>query len=161
MALPKPVTNLSALAEAFGSNSIRVGAIALDREHAIEMAGDLLVASGRATPEYTQSMLEAVAENGPYIVIAPGIALAHGRPSEAVLEVGLSLVTLAQPVVFGNQANDPVRLVLGLCALDHDSHIEVMAGLAALLSDQDAVNSLLNSFTIDEIRSLLENAGRQ
>ena len=39
------------LQEAFGSNSIRVGAIALDREHAIELAGELLVSSGRVTPE--------------------------------------------------------------------------------------------------------------
>jgi PTS system ascorbate-specific IIA component len=95
MVLPRPLPSFPALNAAFSENSIRLGAVALDREHAIEMAGELLVASGRSTPDYTQSMLDVVAENGPYIVIAPGIALAHGRPSEAVLEIGLSLVTLA------------------------------------------------------------------
>jgi len=155
MASPRPLSNFPALAEAFGANSIRVGAIALDREHAIEMAGDLLVASGRSTPAYTESMLEAVAENGPYIVIAPGIALAHGRPSEAVMEIGLSLVTLAEPVVFGNQANDPVRLVIGLCALDHGSHIDIMAELATFLGDAQSVNSLLNATDSEQIRDLL------
>ena len=154
MASPKQLSNYSALAKAFAENSIRVGAIALDREHAIEMAGELLVASGRSTPEYTESMIDAVAENGPYIVIAPGIALAHGRPSEAVLEIGLSLVTLAQPVVFGNEANDPVRLVVGLCATDHSSHIDIMAELATFLGDSVSVNTVLNAVDSDHIRSL-------
>jgi len=154
MASPKQLSNYPELVKAFAENSIRVGAIALDREHAIEMAGELLVASGRSTPEYTESMLDAVAENGPYIVIAPGIALAHGRPSEAVLEIGLSLVTLAEPVVFGNAANDPVRLVIGLCAIDHNSHIDVMAELAAFLGDSNSVNSVLNAVDSDQIRLL-------
>ena len=154
MGLPRQLSSFPALAKAFGEDSIRVGAIALDREHAIEMAGELLVASGRSTPEYTESMLEAVAENGPYIVIAPGIALAHGRPSEAVLEIGLSLVTLAEPVVFGNEANDPVRLVIGLCAVDHSSHIDIMAELATFLGDANSVNNLLNAVHNDQIRLL-------
>jgi len=154
MGLPRQLSSFPALAKAFGEDSIRVGAIALDREHAIEMAGELLVASGRSTPEYTESMLEAVAENGPYIVIAPGIALAHGRPSEAVLEIGLSLVTLAEPVIFGNEANDPVRLVIGLCAVDHSSHIDIMAELATFLGDSASVNNLLNAVHNDQIRLL-------
>jgi PTS system ascorbate-specific IIA component len=154
MGLPRQLSSFPALAKAFGEDSIRVGAIALDREHAIEMAGELLVASGRSTPEYTESMLEAVAENGPYIVIAPGIALAHGRPSEAVLEIGLSLVTLAEPVIFGNEANDPVRLVFGLCAIDHSSHIDIMAELATFLGDSSSVNNLLNAVHNDQIRLL-------
>jgi PTS system ascorbate-specific IIA component len=154
MGLPRQLSSFPALAKAFGEDSIRVGAIALDREHAIEMAGELLVASGRSTPEYTDSMLDAVAENGPYIVIAPGIALAHGRPSEAVLEIGLSLVTLAEPVIFGNEANDPVRLVIGLCAVDHSSHIDIMAELATFLGDSASVNNLLNAVHNDQIRLL-------
>lgn len=154
MASPKQLSSYPALAKAFADNSMRVGAIALDREHAIEMAGELLVASGRSTPEYTESMLDAVAENGPYIVIAPGIALAHGRPSEAVLEIGLSLVTLAEPVVFGNEANDPVRLVIGLCATDHSSHIDIMAELATFLGDLVSVNTVLNAVDSDHIRLL-------
>lgn len=154
MASPKQLSNYPALAKAFAENSIRVGAIALDREHAVEMSGELLVASGRSTPEYTDSMLDALAENGPYIVIAPGIALAHGRPSEAVLEIGLSMVTLAEPVIFGNEANDPVRLVIGLCATDHNTHIDIMAELAAFLGDANSVNSVLSSGDSDQIRLL-------
>jgi PTS system ascorbate-specific IIA component len=142
------------LAEAFGENSLRVFAAALDREHAIELAGDLLVSSGRVTPEYTVSMVDVLESHGPYFVIAPGIALAHAKPSEFVISSGLSLVTLAEPIVFGNEANDPVELVFGLCAVDHDSHIEMLAELSNLLSDNEAVNILLNAGDTEQIRSL-------
>jgi ascorbate PTS system EIIA or EIIAB component len=142
------------LAEAFAENSLRVFAAALDREHAIELAGDLLVSSGRVTPEYTVSMVDVLESHGPYFVIAPGIALAHAKPSEFVISSGMSLVTLAEPIVFGNEANDPVELVFGLCAIDHDSHIEMLAELSNLLSDNEAVNILLNAGDTEQIRSL-------
>ena len=102
---------------AFAEGSLAVSVSAADREQAIRASGELLVSSGRVTAEYVEQMLAAVEEFGPYIVIAPGIALAHARPSEAVLETGLSLAVLAAPVEFGSH-NDPVRLVFGLAALD-------------------------------------------
>ena len=142
------------LAEAFAENSIRVLAAALDREHAIELAGDLLVASGRVTPEYTAAMVEVLDTHGPYFVIAPGIALAHAKPSESVLATGLSLVTLAEPIMFGNEANDPVKLVFALCAVDHDSHIQMLGELSTLLSDNESVNILLNAGDTEHIRTL-------
>lgn len=142
------------LAEAFGENSIRVGAVALDREDAVAMAGDLLIASGRVTPEYREQMVAVLETHGPYFVLAPGIALAHAETSTAVLSTGLSLLVLSDPIVFGNQANDPVRLIVGLCAVDHDSHIEMLGELSTLLSDENAVNSMLNSTDIETIREL-------
>jgi PTS system ascorbate-specific IIA component len=143
------------LQEAFGSNSIRVGAIALDREHAIELAGELLVSSGRVTPEYTTEMVDVLGSHGPYFVLAPGIAIAHSKPSDAVISTGLSLLTLAEAIPFGNTANDPVRLVLGMCAIDHNTHIEMLAELSALLGDVRTVNSLLNATDTEQIRALL------
>jgi PTS system ascorbate-specific IIA component len=142
------------LAIAFGEDSIRVLAVALDREHAVELSGDLLVSSGRVTPEYVTQMVEVLESHGPYFVLAPGIALAHSKPSESVITTGLSLVTLAEPVVFGNEANDPVRLVIGMCATDHDSHIQMLAELAALLGHEPTVNSLLNAVDTEQIRAL-------
>lgn len=144
----------SVLAGAFAENSIRVGAVALDREHVLQLCGELLVSSGRTTPDYSEAMLAALESLGPYFVIAPGIALAHAAPSDAVLSTGLSLLTLAEPIVFGHESNDPVRLVVGLCAVNHDSHIELMSALAAFLGDAETVNSVLNASEYEQIREL-------
>ena len=143
------------LAEAFGEGSILIKGSVDDRSAAIELAGELLVASGRATKGYVASMLEAVEKFGPYIVIAPGIALAHGKPSEDVIETGLSLLVLENAIEFQHSQNDPVQLVFGLAATDHESHIELMSELAQFLSDQDSVNSLLTCSDSEQIRLLL------
>ena len=142
------------LSQAFAEHSIQVLAVALDREHAVQLSGELLVSSGRATPEYSTAMVEVLETHGPYFVLAPGIALAHAKPSEHVISTGLSLVTVAEPVIFENAANDPVKLVIGMCAIDHDSHLEMLKELSFLLSDVQTVNSLLNAVDTEQIREL-------
>ncbi len=147
--------SLAALSSAFAPNSIEVGVVVDSREAAIVAVGGLLEASGRTTTGYTGEMLAVLDELGPYFVIAPGIAIAHARPSESVISAGLSLAVLAEPVEFGSDHNDPVRMVFGLCAKDHDGHIEVLAGLAEVLSDDSQVNFLLNAPDASRIREYL------
>jgi PTS system ascorbate-specific IIA component len=146
---------MSMLADAFGEGSILIKDSVDSRSAAIELAGELLVQSGKAKPSYVASMLEAVERFGPYIVIAPGIALAHGKPSEDVIETGLSLLVLKKAIEFQHSQNDPVQLVFGLAATDHESHIETMAKLAEVLSDQERVNSLLTCSDFEQIRAVL------
>jgi len=143
------------LNQALAEGSISVRATASNWKQAIESAGEALVVSQRTTTQYTEAMVQAFEELGPYMVIAPGIALAHARPSEAVLGTGLSLITLSEPVVFGSEANDPVRLVIGLAAVDHDSHIDLMAALSDLLMDVMKVNMLLQAENVEQVRELL------
>ena len=85
---------MSILSDSFGDGSILIKDSVVDRNQAISIAGELLVASQKAKPEYIDSMLKAIEKFGPYIVIAPGIALAHGKPSEAVIATGLSLLMI-------------------------------------------------------------------
>jgi PTS system ascorbate-specific IIA component len=145
----------SVLEQALGQGSIKLQQSCVSWRETFELAGLGLVESSRTTSDYIQEMIQAFEELGPYMVIAPGIALAHGRPSESVLETGLSLVTLSTPVVFGSTANDPVSLVIGLAAVDHDSHIDLMAALSELLMSEDTVNSLLKATNESEVRSYL------
>jgi PTS system ascorbate-specific IIA component len=100
-------------------------------------------------------MLDALTEFGPYFVLAPGIAIAHSKPSASVISSGLSLAVLESPVIFGSEHNDPVTLVFALCAVDHDSHIDVLSELATLLSETELVTFMLNASTEGEIRSSL------
>lgn len=140
------------LAKAFAPGSLAAGVSADNMDAAIRASGQLLVASGRVTPDYVDQMVAAVEEFGAYIVIAPLIALAHARPSESVLESGLSLAVLAEPVLFGE--GKPVQLVFGLAAKDHDGHIEVLAALAERLTDEEFVNTLLKADTVERIAHL-------
>ncbi|MCW1956968.1 MAG: PTS sugar transporter subunit IIA [Mycobacterium sp.] len=102
-------------------------------EEAVLAAGALLERAGIAGPAYTGSMIDNVETNGPYIVVAPGFAFAHARPSEAVHRTGISWVRLAHPVAFGHKTNDPVDLVVALAATDAGAHATAMAELAKVV----------------------------
>ncbi len=145
----------SVLSLALGEGSIKLQQSCTSWRESFELAGAGLVESKRTVSTYTQEMIEAFEELGPYMVIAPGIALAHGRPSASVLETGLSLVTLSTPIEFGSQSNDPVSLVIGLAATDHDGHIDLMAALSELLMSEEKVTLLLNATKEAEVRSYL------
>lgn len=135
--------------------AIRTGATAADWREAVRVAGDALVAGGVTTDAYTDEMIRTVESLGPYIVIAPGVALAHARPSPAVLRAGLSLVTLATPVPFGHKQNDPVWLVIGLAARDADGHVNALANLAEFISDDDRRDALSHAADGAAVRSLI------
>ncbi len=106
-------------------------------EEAVLAAGGLLERAGIAGPAYTGSMIDNVETNGPYIVVAPGFAFAHARPSEAVHRTGMSWVRLANPVAFGHKTNDPVSLVVALAATDDGAHAAAMAELAKVVGNPD------------------------
>lgn len=123
--------------------AIRVGVGAADWRAAVRAVGEALVAGGITEPAYTDEMIATVEALGPYIVIAPGIALAHARPSPAVRQTGFAIVTLAEPVAFGHETNDPVRLVVGLAAADETGHVDALAALADFLADEERQRALL------------------
>lgn len=131
---------------------------ARDWKQAIEQAGKLLVSGGVSTDAYTDRMIESVEQHGPYIVIAPGFALAHARPDESVNRTGMAFARLASPVEFGHESNDPVTLVLALAATDAGSHQNALARLAGVLTDPDKRRILDTSQSEDEIRAILEGA---
>ena len=146
---------MTLLASSFGPDSLAIVDTLADRTEAIRLSGELLERSGRVGPEYVSSMLAAVEKFGPYIVIAPGIALAHGKAEDGVFQTGLSLLVIREPIVFGHELNDPVSLVVGLAAKDHDAHIELMGELAEFLGDQSKVNSVLQVSDLSQLRDLL------
>jgi PTS system ascorbate-specific IIA component len=110
-----------------------------------------------AEADYTQSMIDSVHEKGPYIVIAPGFAFAHARPSDAVLRTGMSWLRLAEPVEFGHPKNDPVTLVVALAARDADAHQAAMAELASVIADPERKAALDAAGTPAEVLRLLRD----
>jgi len=146
---------MATLSELLPIEAVRLDVTVADWKEAGRAAGRLLTETGAATDTYTTEMIENVEENGPYIVIAPGLAFAHARPSPAVLSTGMSWVRLARPVEFGHEANDPVELVVGLAARDKGEHQAGMAALARLLADPDTSRALQDAPDAATVHALL------
>ncbi|MGR2753939.1 PTS sugar transporter subunit IIA [Agromyces arachidis] len=126
---------------------------------AVRAAGRALVRSGATAEAYTERMVGVLEEFGAYIVIAPGLALAHARPGPDVIRNGLAVVTLAEAVPFGHPHNDPVRVVVGLAVTGADEHVASVAGLANVFNERTAIERLAGATTIDEVRRVFDDGG--
>lgn len=146
---------MAGLLELLTPQCIELGVAADTWQESIAAAGGLLERAGIADATYTQSMINNVETNGPYIVVAPGFAFAHARPSAAVHHTGISWVRLANPVPFGHKTNDPVTLVVALAATDTAAHNTAMAELAKLLGDPAKRAALDIVGTPDELLAVL------
>lgn len=122
-----------------------------DWEGAVRAGGQLLLEAHKCTPGYIDAMVRTVNEMGPYMVLAPGLALAHARPEDGVHQVGLSLVTLKTPINFCSAANDPVEVVISFCAVDRESHVDMLKALALFLREEDNLSLLREAERIEDV----------
>lgn len=97
---------------------------------AIRVACRPLLDGGAVEARYIERCVEMVSTHGPYIVVAPGIALAHARPEDGAIRLGLAVATLTEPVEFGHDQNDPVDLVFAFATPDRDQHVHLLAAIA-------------------------------
>ncbi|HEY1530736.1 MAG TPA: PTS sugar transporter subunit IIA [Galbitalea sp.] len=140
------------------ADAISLGVEAPDWQGAVRAAGAALAAAGFAKPSYADEMVRMIDEHGPYVVIAPGLALAHARPGPEVLKVGIAVVTLATPINFGHPYNDPVSVVLALATDASDAHVTLVAELANLFNDSSMIPELAAATTVEEVQKLFGSA---
>ena len=134
--------------------NLRAGLKAADWREAVRLAGGVLEEAGSITNEYTESMIKAVEDLGPYIVIMPGFAIAHAAPSPAVHKEDLALITLAEPVSFGSP-NDPVSLMLCVACVDRESHVRALSAVAEVLCGDGIMEKLAAATSADELEAIL------
>ena len=75
----------------------------------------------------------------------------HARPEAGALKEALGITVLKEPVVFGNEANDPVKYIFSLSAVNNENHIRAMAKLMELLNDQAFFRLLDEAKNAEEI----------
>lgn len=122
---------------------------------AVRKAGQLLLSSDCIEERYIDAMIEKVTELGPYIVIAPQIAMPHARPEDGVKQTSIAIITLENGVNFGHEKNDPVKLLIALAAIDSTAHIEALANLMDILGNEEKLNNILNSKASKELYEFL------
>ncbi|MGI5858609.1 MAG: BglG family transcription antiterminator [Tepidanaerobacteraceae bacterium] len=124
-------------------------------EEAIRIGGELLVENGFVEQRYVDAMIKNVKELGPYIVIAPGIAMPHARPEDGVKKVCMSLITLSNPVEFGNEENDPTKIVICVGAKDHHTHLKAISELTQLLECSENVSRIKHFKDVKDLLDLV------
>ncbi|WP_273851846.1 PTS sugar transporter subunit IIA [Guptibacillus spartinae] len=135
--------------------TIQFASHATDWKEAIKTAAKPLLTNEQITPAYVDAMIRSVEELGPYVVIAPGIAIPHARPEAGVNEVGMSLLRLDEAVPFSEKEKHQVKLLIVLAAADQETHLEALAQLSELLSEEENLATIYGATNKEEIINLV------
>jgi len=125
-------------------------------EDAIRASSKGLLEQGFIKESYVDSMIESVKEYGPYIVIAPNIAMPHARPEAGSNKVGFAVMLCEEPVSFSDAPEHKARVFVTLSCVNADTHLKMLQALVGVLGDDDKFNQILNATTKEEILSLFE-----
>lgn len=137
--------------------NIAVNVEAADWKEVVDETGKLLLEADQIEEKYIEAMKQSIIDNGPYVVIGKGIALLHARPEDGVNENCLSLITLAEPVEFGNENNDPVKIAFAFGTVDNDKHVKTISELSVVLMEESAVDKIAEMGSAEEILNYIES----
>ncbi|WP_375525467.1 BglG family transcription antiterminator [Paenibacillus terreus] len=103
---------------------------------AIRTAAKPLLHDGSITDGYVRAMIDKVNQYGPYIVAAPGVAIAHARPEDGAVRASMSLLTIRKGVAFSSQPRHLVHLLFVVVGMDGQSHLKALSQLVDMLKDK-------------------------
>ncbi|TMW72284.1 BglG family transcription antiterminator [Alteribacter natronophilus] len=146
----KPMLN-----EIIQSNAIQLTEKAESWREGIRIAAKPLIDNHSITEEYVSAMIANIEENGPYVILAPQVAIPHARPEDGVEKLGMSVLKLDQPVRFSEEDRHQVSLIFILAAIDNESHLKALSQLSAMLSEEENIRILRAAADHDDIQELL------
>ncbi|MET3685282.1 transcriptional antiterminator/mannitol/fructose-specific phosphotransferase system IIA component (Ntr-type) [Priestia megaterium] len=127
-----------------------------DWKSAVRLAAKPLLNYEYIEPSYIEAMIKSVEQLGPYIVIAPKVALPHARPEQGVNRVGMSMLRLKEPVYFSTEKQHGAQLIIVLAATDNETHLKALSQLSMMLSENDNIDKLIAMNTKQEMLALIE-----
>lgn len=119
------------------NDSVRLGVTAANWEEAIRIGTEILEKTGAITPNYHQTIVKSIKEHGPYVILAPGLAMPHARPEDGVVRTAFALVTLTEPVYFEGDLT-PIDVFLTLAGADSETHLVALRQVMEILDDEDS-----------------------
>ncbi|ENO1846995.1 PTS sugar transporter subunit IIA [Vibrio vulnificus] len=144
------------------NNSIKLQAQASNWRDAIKIGTDMLIASGAIEPCYHDAIISSVEELGPYICIAPNLALPHARPENGVNRTAFALVTLETPIYFEGE-DEPVDVLITLAGSSSDEHMEGLMEVTQVLDDEESdtgvdLDKLRHCRSLSDVFNVIDDA---
>lgn len=125
-------------------------------QDAIKASCQPLEADGTVDGEYAQQIIDCINKYGPYIVIAPMIAMPHSQENaKGVFKTAISFMRTKEIVAFDPEDREKdARLFFTLASQDHNQHLKNMSALACMLDDEALIEDLLAAESEEDLRSL-------
>jgi ascorbate PTS system EIIA or EIIAB component len=125
-------------------------------EDAVRVGAGPLLRDGAIEDSYVGSMIDCINKYGPYIVIAPDVAMPHAQGGGAgVNETCMAFMKVEQPVHFSDSPEHDARLLFVLASLDSDSHLDMLQAMVEEISDEEFLANLLKVKNLHELKKLI------
>ena len=130
-----------------------------DWEEAIKMSCHALKKQKIVTDQYVDAIIQSVKDNGPYIVIIPGVCMPHAMSNNpGVLGTGISFTKFKEPVTFIDEKDGQEHkaiLFFTLAAKNSDEHLKNIQNLMDLLMNEEIVEKLKATQSIEDYKNLI------
>lgn len=123
-------------------------------QEAVRAACEPLLADGTIEKAYPEMIIKKVEELGPYIVIAPDIAIPHAQEGVGVNDTAVSFMKTEKPVSFAADGEHDARLFFVLASTDNEKHLQNLAEMAEVLGDEEFVAKILACHTAEDLLAL-------
>lgn len=132
--------------------NITLGASVSNKVDAINLAGQLLVNSGRVKPAYIDGMLAREETMSTYL--GNGVAIPHGTHDSLTLidQPGISVLQVPEGVEW--EEDEVAYLIIGI-ASGSDDHINILSNLADVVEDMDEVMRMARTENPADILNVL------
>lgn len=125
-------------------------------QEAIVACGQPLLKEGFIDESYIDEIIKCVSEYGPYIVIAPNIAMPHSTlGNKGVHRSTIGFMKTKQPVVFDpNDREKDACLFFTLASNQPEEHLENMVALSEMLMNEALVEDLLQVENDEDLKQI-------
>lgn len=135
---------------------VKIAKEAKDWRDAVRMSCEVLEADNTVEANYKEDIIACIEKYGPYIVIAPNIAMPHSQEgAQGVHKTAIAFMKLDKPVSFepGNPELD-AQLFFTLASCDSAQHLDNMQKLSELLSNEELVEELAKITSVEDLLEL-------
>ncbi|MBC1995202.1 BglG family transcription antiterminator [Listeria seeligeri] len=92
-------------------------------------------------PSYHEKIIENLKTYGPYMVIAPGVAIAHAGANDGVLMDGLGVTVIEDGILFYDRYEEPVHVIFTLALNTKEAH-SIVEQLMKLALNEEKMNKI-------------------
>lgn len=124
-------------------------------EDAVKASCKPLIDEGVIELEYVDSIIASIKKFGPYIVIAPNICIPHAQEGKGVNETAVCFMRTEEPVHFSDDPEQDARLFFVLASTDNERHMKNLVNMVGLIEDQNVVEKLINSKSIEDLKAII------
>lgn len=122
-------------------------------EEAVQASCEVLLRDNTITQDYVNSVIKCVKDFGPYIVIAPMIAMPHSTEGAVgVNDTKVSFMKVEEPVHFkeGDPSYD-AKLFFTLASINPEQHLKNIVSLSEMLMNDKIVEELLEAKSDEDL----------